>query len=296
MGWRSGRSLSTTAIPTVGALSISSCAGAKRNETWRVCELHWSVAPNLSRPHLFSPETKIWSATTRVLRASIFTPPFSSAANPPLFAIVSSFLLFVYKPRHVIISRRYPLIKLLSLIFLVPTRFSGGSLSTPRCISLPLCPLQRLLLSLNLDWTYTRDFGSELTCRRRLTFVCRLLSEKRFLWTRPSTATLCRRTFDAPRYAWIPFDKRIREATKVFFPRFFFYSPAFSSLFPRSVRHALFAPVRFFPSAVRSRFLFLFLFSIFALATRSRFGRSYAPEAKESRRDQVIRWYIYRDI
>lgn len=96
MGWRSGRSLSTTAIPTVGALSISSCAGAKRNETWRVCELRWSVAPNLSRPHLFSPETKIWSATTRVLRASIFTPPFSSAANPPPFRhrlVVSSFCI-----------------------------------------------------------------------------------------------------------------------------------------------------------------------------------------------------------
>lgn len=104
------------------------------------------------RGRIYFHRKRKYEARQRECSARRFLPlRFPPPATRPLFAIVSSFLLFVYKPRHVIISRRYPLIKLLSLIFLVPTWFSGGSLSTPRCISLPLCPLQRLLLSLNLD-------------------------------------------------------------------------------------------------------------------------------------------------
>ena len=208
-------------------------------------------APNLSRPY-FTVKTKIRSATTRVQPTSLslllsfpFTLPLSL---PPFFFPLSffSFFFFVYKPRHVIISRRYPLIKLLSLIFLVPTRVSGVSLSTPRCISTPLpatlFPVlsKRLLHSLNLDFiAYTRGSGS---ARSHSCSCCTCSSPRgRLPLNAASTATLCRRrTFDALRHARIPFDKRIREATKFFsLPFPFHLSPP---LFP-SVVSTLFAPV-----------------------------------------------------
>lgn len=224
--------------------TISSCAGAKRNETRRVCSQFIEALF-----HRKNENTKRDNASAAYVSFSPSFFPFHSLSLPPtllFFSFLFFFFFFVYKPRHVIISRRYPLIKLLSLIFLVPTRVSGVSLSTPRCISTPLpatlFPVlsKRLLHSLNLDFiAYTRGSGS---ARSHSCSCCTCSSPRgRLPLNAASTATLCRRrTFDALRHARIPFDKRIREATKFFsLPFPFHLSPP---LFP-SVVSTLFAPV-----------------------------------------------------
>ena len=155
------------------SLSISSCASAKRNENEESQQ-----APLKRRSQFieaaFHRKRKYEARQRDVPPRVDFYPsillhlPFSRhrlVVSSSTFSLFPHFLFsfsfssfFVYKPRHVIISRRYPLIKLLSSIFFSTcTVLRGLLVHAPMHISLPLCPLQTslALVESRLDDTQT---------------------------------------------------------------------------------------------------------------------------------------------